>query len=248
MSMKKDKIPVTQLLIGNSKATNMCINQQLQQLFCVSEAQQFCACIVCKQINARQHHAIRWYTPEKQYYTIAQLESLFDAVRFTLDNGEHFVFVLEHADALSLSCANSLLKTLEEPAAGYHFILTTNYPALVLPTIYSRCVVYECKGGENALQAEQFLAFFKNPKKTELYECMKEFDKAKITENMTKMLMDDLIRYWMQQYALAIANGESARAQQALQYMNTLTNFLSVLPMPGSAKLFWKTVYTAMIF
>jgi len=246
--MKKNKIPVTQLIIGTAQATSSVIDQQLRSLFCTREAKEVCICVACKQVAAKQHHAIRWYSPEKQQYTIAQLEPLFDEVRFALDKDAHFVFILENADALSLACANSLLKTLEEPAAGYHFILTTQYPALVLPTIYSRCVVHECKGGENSAQAQQFLAFFKNPKKTDLYECMKELDKMKITESMTKMLMDDLMQYWLQQYTVSIDKGEEARAQEALRYMDVLTRFLSVLPMPGSAKLFWKTVYTSMLF
>lgn len=246
--MKKSKIPNTQLIIGAADATGIIIDQQLKTLFCVQDAQAHCVCVPCKQIIARQHHAIRWHAPEKQQYTLAQLESIFDQVRFSLDPDDSFVFILEQVDALSLVCANSLLKTLEEPSEGYYFFLTTQYPTAVLPTIYSRCVVQECGGDNSIAQANQFLSFFKNPQKNDLHECIKELDRLKIAENQTKMLMDILIQYWLQQYTRAIECQDGARARQALRYMDILTHFLNVLPMPGSAKLFWKTIYTTMLF
>jgi DNA polymerase III subunit delta' len=49
------------------------------------------------------------------------------------------VFVLEHADSLNDQAANRMLKTLEEPAAHVHLLLTTNRLGEVLPTIASRC-------------------------------------------------------------------------------------------------------------
>lgn len=49
------------------------------------------------------------------------------------------VFVIERAETMSEGVANSMLKTLEEPAAFVHFILITSAPDRVLPTIASRC-------------------------------------------------------------------------------------------------------------
>lgn len=54
--------------------------------------------------------------------------------------GERKVGVLLEADRLNDASANALLKTLEEPAPGTFFVLTTELPRLVLPTILSRCV------------------------------------------------------------------------------------------------------------
>jgi DNA polymerase III delta prime subunit len=52
--------------------------------------------------------------------------------------GRSKVFVIDPADALSVSGSNSLLKTLEEPPRDTHFILITRSPDLLLPTIKSR--------------------------------------------------------------------------------------------------------------
>jgi DNA polymerase III gamma/tau subunit len=52
--------------------------------------------------------------------------------------GRNKVYIIDPADALSISGSNSLLKTLEEPVRDTTFILLTRSPDLLLPTIRSR--------------------------------------------------------------------------------------------------------------
>jgi DNA polymerase-3 subunit delta' len=54
-------------------------------------------------------------------------------------SGKCKVFVLSEADRLGLETANKLLKTLEEPPPSTVFILITERPESVLPTVASRC-------------------------------------------------------------------------------------------------------------
>lgn len=49
------------------------------------------------------------------------------------------VFVIERVETMSAAVANSMLKTLEEPAEFVHFVLLSSQPERVLPTIASRC-------------------------------------------------------------------------------------------------------------
>lgn len=53
--------------------------------------------------------------------------------------GRRRVYILDNADVLTESAANSLLKSLEEPPPYALFILLATHPARVLPTIVSRC-------------------------------------------------------------------------------------------------------------
>lgn len=48
------------------------------------------------------------------------------------------ICVLEHAETMTVAASNALLKTLEEPQAQVHFILISDHPAQILPTIKSR--------------------------------------------------------------------------------------------------------------
>jgi len=57
---------------------------------------------------------------------------------FTAHEGRAKVFIVKNADELSTGAANALLKTLEEPRPGTHFVLLTSKPDRLLNTIRSR--------------------------------------------------------------------------------------------------------------
>lgn len=53
--------------------------------------------------------------------------------------GSNRVFIIDHADKMNTVAQNALLKTIEEPNPGNTFILITDNPSAILPTIKSRC-------------------------------------------------------------------------------------------------------------
>jgi len=78
-------------------------------------------------------------TPETQDISIDQIRTLVLArSAFAPHEGRAKVFVIRRAEELSISAANALLKTLEEPGAKTHFILLSAQPEALLPTILSR--------------------------------------------------------------------------------------------------------------
>lgn len=54
-------------------------------------------------------------------------------------------FIISPADAMNEAAENAFLKTLEEPKAFCHFVLITEHPAMLLPTIISRAQVFFLK-------------------------------------------------------------------------------------------------------
>ena len=64
------------------------------------------------------------------------------------------VCIINHVETMNKEFANRMLKTLEEPPQGVHFILVTSQPDLLLPTIVSRCAMipFEPVGDEEMLQ------------------------------------------------------------------------------------------------
>src|SRR5262249_53466545 len=78
-------------------------------------------------------------TPETQDISIDQIRTLVLArSAFAPHEGRAKVFIVRRAEELSVSAANALLKTLEEPGARTHFILLSSQPEALLPTILSR--------------------------------------------------------------------------------------------------------------
>lgn len=78
-------------------------------------------------------------SPETQDISIDQVRTLVLArAAYAPHEGRAKVFVIRRAEELSVSAANALLKTLEEPGARTHFVLLTSQPDALLPTILSR--------------------------------------------------------------------------------------------------------------
>ena len=78
-------------------------------------------------------------TPETQDISIDQIRTLvLSRAAYAPHEGRAKVFVVRRVEELSVSAANAMLKTLEEPGARTHFILLTSQPDALLPTILSR--------------------------------------------------------------------------------------------------------------
>jgi DNA polymerase III subunit delta' len=77
-----------------------------------------------------------------QLITIEQARQLRAAARFGPSEGKRRIFLIDHADRANDEAANSLLKTLEEPAPALTLILTAENPYELLPTIRSRSIPF----------------------------------------------------------------------------------------------------------
>ena len=109
-------------------------------------------CTICTLIEQHQYYKALWLAPEKGHYPTAILEPLFQTLNQLLDPGAEMIFVLQQADTLPSTCYNSLLKSLEEPPAGYHFILMAQRLHDVAPTIRSRCIIIRDDQGSSPAQ------------------------------------------------------------------------------------------------
>ena len=75
--------------------------------------------------------------------SVEDIKSILDQVRIPPQIGKYSVFIIEEVHMLSTAAFNALLKTLEEPPSYAIFILATTEKHKVLPTILSRCQVYD---------------------------------------------------------------------------------------------------------
>lgn len=78
--------------------------------------------------------------PASRWIKVEQAREVSEFVQLAPHFGKRKAIVVVEADRLHPSAANALLKTLEEPPAGRHFILVTSRPQRLLSTVRSRCV------------------------------------------------------------------------------------------------------------
>ena len=100
----------------------------------------FCGnCESCSKVAGGNHPDIRLIQAAGASIGIETVRQLTREARFRPFQGACRVFVVDQAEKMTREAANSILKTLEEPAETSRIILTTAFPNQLLPTIRSRC-------------------------------------------------------------------------------------------------------------
>src|SRR5437868_1524613 len=77
--------------------------------------------------------------------SVDDIRSLVEQVRFAPQAGKYKVYIIDEVHMLSSSAFNAFLKTLEEPPPFAIFILATTEKHKILPTILSRCQIFDFK-------------------------------------------------------------------------------------------------------
>lgn len=229
-------LPPAQLFIGHHNQTIAAAEQLLQSLFCQSNGCN--TCTACMKIREKQHHAIMWLHPEKNY-TLEQLEDLFTTLTFQLQADEKCIFVIQKADFLTAACANKLLKPMEEPPAGYHFILTAEHQEQILPTILSRCIIQSLNNGTTPEVSHPLYAVF-TQKRVSPYEFGKILDSITINERESIELFDQICGYWLKKY-------QATHDHNLIPLIQELQQIQLKPPMPASSVLFWRNTYMKTI-
>ena len=75
--------------------------------------------------------------------SVEDIRNLIDQVRFAPQIGTHKVYIIDEVHMLSQAAFNAFLKTLEEPPKHAIFILATTEKHKIIPTILSRCQIFD---------------------------------------------------------------------------------------------------------
>jgi len=103
-------------------------------------------CSSCLRVESEQHpdcHRLERQRKSdgnlERVIRIAQVRELQNALSLKSFEGARRLIIINEAERMNAFTANALLKTLEEPGEGTHFILLSSAPQRLLPTIISRC-------------------------------------------------------------------------------------------------------------
>lgn len=157
VSARKYRPTTWESVVGQYAITNTLVNaissNQLAHayLFCGPRGvgKTTCARLFAKTINEEDGKGL-----EDQSFNVFELDAasnnsvedirqLTDQVRIPPQNGSYKVYIIDEVHMLSQQAFNAFLKTLEEPPAHAIFILATTEKHKIIPTILSRCQIFD---------------------------------------------------------------------------------------------------------
>jgi len=144
-------------VIGQSIITstlqNAINNNQVAQsfLFCGPRGvgKTSCARIFAKEINNYSENEIKDFSfnifelDAASNNSVEDIRNLTEQVRIPPQSGKYKVYIIDEAHMLSTQAFNAFLKTLEEPPSHAKFILATTEKNKIIPTILSRCQIFD---------------------------------------------------------------------------------------------------------
>ena len=119
-------------------------------------------CESCKAFNEQRSFNIHELDAASNN-SVEDIRALIDQVRIPPQIGKYSVYIIDEVHMLSAGAFNALLKTLEEPPSYAIFILATTEKHKVIPTILSRCQVYDL----NRITVQDTIAYLQKVAKNE---------------------------------------------------------------------------------
>lgn len=101
-------------------------------------------CESCRSFNSGQSMNI-FELDAASNNSVDDIRALVDQVRVPPQTGRYKVYIIDEVHMLSTAAFNAFLKTLEEPPAHAKFILATTEKHKIIPTILSRCQIFDFK-------------------------------------------------------------------------------------------------------
>jgi DNA polymerase-3 subunit gamma/tau len=128
---------------GVGKTT--CARILAKTINCFNLTENIEACDKCEScISFNQGHSLNVYELDAaSNNSVDDIRALVDQVRLAPQLGDYKIYIIDEVHMLSTSAFNAFLKTLEEPPKHAIFILATTEKHKIIPTILSRCQIFD---------------------------------------------------------------------------------------------------------
>lgn len=182
---------------------------------CNAPTEEIEACNTCPACKSNIKGALNIYELDAaSNNTVEGIRSIVEQVRYLPASGTHKVYIVDEAHMLSNAASNAFLKTLEEPPQHGVFILATTEKHKIIPTILSRCQIFDFR----RLQIQELVQQLLHVAKQEGIDC-EESALHLISHKAAGSLRDALSMFDL---ILTFEGQQKLTYQHALQHLNVL--------------------------
>ncbi len=142
-AIRRNRVPSAMLLWGPGGVGKALAGLEMAcAVNCEQQTDDACGtCHQCRKILHGTHPDVKFIKPtgKTRIFKIEVVEMMTEMTSYRPFEGRYRVFILDDVERMSVAAQNHFLKTLEEPISNTLFILVTESPNQLLPTIRSRC-------------------------------------------------------------------------------------------------------------
>lgn len=181
-------------------------------------------CESCQSFNQQRSYSI-YELDAASNNSVEDIRSLNEQVRIPPQVGKYKVYIIDEVHMLSQAAFNAFLKTLEEPPAHAIFILATTEKHKIIPTILSRCQIYDF----SRIEAGDIIAHLKNIADNEGINC--EYEALRIIAQKSDGCMRDALSLFDQMASFTQGDLTYTKVIESLnvldyEYYFRLTDFI----------------------
>ena len=162
-----DKVSHAYILNGEDGAgKNVLAKAFAKALLCEKGLPEGCnECHFCKQVESDNNPDLVYVTHEKPASIGVEdvRELLVEDIQIKPYNGRYKVYIIDEAEKLTVQAQNAILKTIEEPPAYSVILFLTNNSEIFLPTIISRCILFNLRPLRESEIMEYLIAKYRIP-------------------------------------------------------------------------------------
>ena len=142
-TLRLGRIPNGLLFWGPGGVGKMLTARQLAKAVnCVAGAPDACGeCLACRKAENGTHPDVKAIRPmsKSRLIRVIDIEPIIELASYRPFEGKRRIVIIEDVERMNIAAQNHFLKTLEEPPSDTTFVLVTEHPRRLLPTLRSRC-------------------------------------------------------------------------------------------------------------